>query len=898
MVRNKTDIEERKRTEEALRSSEGNLAAIVNTIPTAAWTTRPDGYCDFLNRVWLDYAGMTVEEAQGWGWAESIHPEDRKKLVEEWQSCLASGTPVDTEARIRRFDGSYRWFLIRGNPLKDEGGKILKWYGTCVDIEDRKRGEETLRARELSWRQVVDNIPGLVATTGALGEIEFLNRQTLEYFGKTTQELKDWALIGAVHPDDLPRVIEARKKSIEVGQIYEVEHRCRRADGVYRWFQVRGLPVRDTQNKVTAWYLLLTDIDDRKRAEEALRQSEQRWRTAFENSAISIMMRNLEGRYIAANSVFQNMLGYTESELCQLNFMDVTHEEDRKAELQLIREILEGKRQHYQIEKRYRRKDGALLWVRNNVALVPEMRDAAPFFFAVVEDITQRKQEESARRYSEERHRVVVETANDAVVSSDESGVIQFANPATARVFGYDPAELIGKPLTVLMPEFMRKQHENGFRRYLATGQRHINWQGTELTGLRKNGQEFPVEVSFGETVTESGRTFTGFIRDVSARKRAEENLRRSEQRWRAVFENSAIGVALTDMTGRFLATNSAYQQMLGYSEEELKKLTFLELTLKDDAQRNWALVTELIDGKRSQFQIEKQYRRKDGRLIWVSNNVSLVPGTEDVPEFVMALSEDITGRKQAEEERERLRNAQVELAHINRVSTMGELTASLAHEIKQPISAAMTDAQTCMRWLACETPEVAEAREAASRLVKDVARANEIIGRIGSLFKKHVPMRELIDVNELIREMIDLMRSEASRCSISIRSELADSLPQIMADRVGLQQVLMNLMLNGVEAMRDMTAPGTLTIVSRRSEDGQLTVSILDTGVGVSPEKIDQIFSAFVTSKAQGTGMGLPISRSIIESHGGRLWATPNTGPGATFQFVLPIEPSVHQTA
>src|SRR5262249_15907336 len=155
-----------------------------------------------------------------------------------------------------------------------------------------------------------------------------------------------------------------------------------------------------------------------------------------------------------------------------------------------------------------------------------------------------------------------------------------------------------------------------------------------------KNGQEFPVEVSFGETVTGSGHSFTGFIRDVSARKRAEENLRRSEQRWRAVFENSAIGVALTDMTGRFLATNSAYQHMLGYSEEELTKLTFLELTLEDDRKRNRALVAELFDGKGSQFQIAKQYRRKDGRLIWVSNNVSLVPGTEGSPRFVMALSE------------------------------------------------------------------------------------------------------------------------------------------------------------------------------------------------------------------------------------------------------------------
>src|SRR5262252_156030 len=296
------------RAEEALHSSDRNLVAIINTIPTAAWTTRPDGYCDFINQVWLDYAGMTAEQAQSWGWAEAIHSVDREKLVNELQSCLASGTAVDTEARIRRFDASYRWFLIRGNPLRDESGNILKWYGTCVDIEDRKRGEEALHSRELSWRQVVDSIPGLVATTGALGEVEFLNRQTLEYFGKTTGELKDWALIGAVHPDDLPRAIEARKKSIETGQIYEIEHRCRRADGVYRWFQVRGLPVRAAGKKVTAWYLLLTDIDDRKKAEEALQSSERNLSLMINAIPAFIYVLRTDGSVLDAN---QGVLDYT-----------------------------------------------------------------------------------------------------------------------------------------------------------------------------------------------------------------------------------------------------------------------------------------------------------------------------------------------------------------------------------------------------------------------------------------------------------------------------------------------------------------------------------------------------------------------------------------------------------
>ena len=241
-----TDIEERKRAEEARRASERNLAAIINTIPTTGVVGRSDGFADFFNHVGSTYAGYRKpNKRRAGGGQTAIHPDDRNDLEEYWQSCLASGTPVETEARMRRFDGAYRWFLFRANPLRDESGKILKWYGTNIDIEDRKRGEEALRASELSWRQIVDNVPGLVATMGPMGEVEFLNRQTLEYFGKTNEELKNWSLIGAVHPDDLPGVIEARQKCIETGQIYEVEHRCLRADGVYRWFQVRGLPVRD-----------------------------------------------------------------------------------------------------------------------------------------------------------------------------------------------------------------------------------------------------------------------------------------------------------------------------------------------------------------------------------------------------------------------------------------------------------------------------------------------------------------------------------------------------------------------------------------------------------------------------------------------------------------------------
>src|SRR5215470_13220261 len=389
-----TDVTERKRTEEALQESERNLAAIINTIPTTAWTTRPDGYCDFLNQVWLDYAGMTAEQAQGWGWAEAIHPDDREKLVEEWQSCLASGTRVDTEARIRRFDGSYRWFLIRANPLRDETGNILKWYGTCLDIEDRKRGEEALRARELSWRQIVDNVPGLVATTGAMGEVEFLNRQTLEYFGRTNDELKDWALIDAVHPDDLPRVIELRKKSIETGQIYEVEHRCRRADGLYRWFQVRGLPVRDAENKVTAWYLLLTDIEDRKKAEEALQSSQRHLSLMIDAIPGMIHTARPDGSLDYFNRRWLEYVGCSLSDVEGWKWTSLIHPDDLEGIVEKWRACV-ASGENFEYETRVRRGDGEYRWMLHRKVPLRDEHGNIVRWYGTSLDIEDRKRAEA-----------------------------------------------------------------------------------------------------------------------------------------------------------------------------------------------------------------------------------------------------------------------------------------------------------------------------------------------------------------------------------------------------------------------------------------------------------------------------------------------------------------------
>src|SRR6202048_3425847 len=377
------------------------IRLVVDTIPTLAWSAGPDGSAQFFNQRWLDYTGLSAEQALGSGWQVAIHSDDLPRILETFREALNSIKPYEVEGRVRRFDGEFRWFLFRASPLCGESGKVVKWYGTNTDIEDRKRAEDALRSHEENLRLLVDTIPGHIVTTTPTGEIELLNRRVLEYFDKTPEELVNWRSSDAIHPDDLALTIAALTRAIQTGEPYEREHRLRRADGAYRWFHTRGLALRDKEGRIVRWYLLPIDVDDRRRAEEALRKSEERWRSVFENSAIGVALTDLNGRFLATNHVFQTMVGYTEEELRAVYFLDSTREDYREANWALITELLEGKRRRFQIEKKYLRKDGSSIWVSNNVSLVPGTERVPQFIMALSEDITERKRAEQALRRSE-----------------------------------------------------------------------------------------------------------------------------------------------------------------------------------------------------------------------------------------------------------------------------------------------------------------------------------------------------------------------------------------------------------------------------------------------------------------------------------------------------------------
>jgi PAS domain S-box-containing protein len=373
---------------------------------------------------------------------------------------------------------------------------------------------------------------------------------------------------------------------------------------------------------------------------------------------------------------------------------------------------------------------------------------------------------------------------------------------------------------------------------------------------------------------------------EVAQRRRTEETLRASEQRWRSMFEASAVGIALTDENRRFVAANEAFQKMIGYTAEELCNLGPVEITYEDDQGATREMLDDMLSGRRAGYYIEKRYLRKDGTVIWVRVSTAQAPEPGSL-HGIPTIIEDITERKRAEDALQESRDA---LLRVSRLSTMGELSASIAHEVNQPLSAIVANGIACQRLLAAATPDLEEVKEAVGDIISDGRRASSVLARIRQLAKKSVPERVSVDVNGAVSEVLSLTRQELQRSKITTRTELDPNLPSVLADRVQVQQVVLNLVMNGIEAMRGVVDQSrVLKVKSKYAPPANVAVTVEDSGIGFGDNDPEHIFETFFTTKEDGMGMGLSISRSIVQAHGGRLWATAGAPIGAAFSFTLP---------
>ena len=474
----------------------------------------------------------------------------------------------------------------------------------------------------------------------------------------------------------------------------------------------------------------------------------------------------------------------------------------------------------------------------------------------------------------------------DCIVTIDHGGRITEFNPAAEHAFGCRRDEVLGRALAdVMIPPSLRERHRQGLARYLATGETRVIGKRIEMTAMRADGSEFPVELTITRIPSDGPPSFTGYLRDITQRKQSEEELRRSQ--------------AFLAETRRLSSTGGFYKRIatgeIIWSEEVYRIFEFdptAPLTLERILTRvhpdDIHAFNEMLDRQQRGANYEQDYRllMPDNSIKYLHVVAHAAQDQDGQPEY-MAAVQDVTQRRLSEEA---LAKARSELAHVARVTTLGALTASIAHEVNQPLAGIITNASTCLRMLAADPPNVDGARETARRTIRDGNRASEVITRLRALFSKKNASTETVDLNEAAREVVALSLSELQRSQVILRQELADDLPPVTGDRVQLQQVILNLLLNASDAMRDINdRPRLLVIRTERDTDDHVRLSVQDAGVGFEPQAVAKLFDAFYTTKSGGMGIGLSVSRSIIESHHGRLWAAPNDGPGATFSFSIP---------
>jgi PAS domain S-box-containing protein len=595
---------------------------------------------------------------------QRIHPEDADMVKQTIERASQDGRDFDHEYRLVMPDRSVKHVHVVAHALSDESGGI-EIVGAVMDVTAAKQAEGRTR-------QIIDTIPAYAWSTAPDGSADFINQRFADFTGRSIEELLGWGWGSSIHPDDLPSHVGLWRAALAVGEPMESEVRVRGRDGDYRWLLIRNVPLRDELGNIVKWYGTAIEIEDRKRAEVLL---------AGEKRLLEMIARGDSRAFIL-------------DALCRL-----------------VEELASGSL------------SSILLLDSTGKRLLHGAAPSLPIPYT------------------------------DAI---DGGAIGPTAGSCGTAAYRAEPVIVFDIAADPLWADYRDLALAHGLRACWST--------------------------------------------------------------------------PILSSEGRVLGTFAMY-----YREPR-----------------------------------------------------SPTPREQDVIEQITHLASIAIEREQNEE---RLRQSQADLARVTRVTTMGELTASVAHEVNQPIAAAVTNANACLRWLAGDIANLEEARAAATRIVRDGTRAAEIISRIRLLFKKGTPQRELVEVNEVIRETIALLRSEATPYSISVRTELAANLPQIMGDRVQLQQVLMNLIMNSIDAMKDVDGTRELVIKSQRRENEEVLLSVSDTGVGLPPRQADQIFNAFFSTKPHGTGMGLSISRSIVESHGGRLWAAGNSPRGACFCLTLPTK-------
>ena len=896
----------------------------IDSIPGLVWTALPDGHVDFLNQRWLEYTGLTLEQASGWGWQVAVCPDDLPRLVEYWQSVLASGRPGEIEARLRRHDGTDRWFLFRGVPHYDDEGNLVKWYGQTTDIEDRKRAEEELKKQTAHLDELFELAPHAVVLVDANVSVIRVNQEFTRMFGYTAEEAVNRPLLDLVAPEERLPEYQNNARMLSSGQKVESETIRRRKDGVRIDVSMTASPVL-TAGPIEG-YIIYRDITARKRDEEELKKQTAHLDELFELAPHAVVLVDADVRVIRVNKEFTRMFGYTPGEAVGRMLEELIAPEERLAEYKNNARLLSSG-QKVESETVRRRKDGVRLAV--SMTASPVLTAGPIEGYIIYRDITARKRDEALlageKRLLEmitkgeplldmldELCRLVEQESSGSMCSIlfvDEDGkrlrhgVAPSLPPSYTSILDGWPIGPDTGPCaraaflreTVIFSDFQAGEVPQSIRAVAATHGLGACWSVPIISRDNRVLGTFAVYYREPRSPTPQEYNLIEQFRDLASiaieRTQAENALRRSQAYLAEAQRLSLTGsFSWRPDTGAITWSEETYRIFeLDPAVKPTVELIRQRIHPADVAFYEAIVERATRDGK--DFAFEHRLLLPDGTIKHLQS-MAHSSGSEHggVVEYVGAVM-DVTERKRAEDALDGMR---LDLAHVSRISTLGQMAASIAHEINQPLAGIVINGNASLRWLGGDPPNLQEAREATHRIVRDGQRAGEVITRLRSLFRREGPPAERLGMNDVIQEVIAITRGEVQKGGATLRTHLTADLPLVKGDRVQLQQLMLNLIMNAVEAMSEVQVRSREIIIStQRGEGNEVQVAVQDSGVGLDPQGKEKLFDAFYTSKSvgmgMGMGMGLAISRSIVEHHAGRLWAISNDGPGATFLFTIP---------
>jgi PAS domain S-box-containing protein len=895
---------------EALREREREFSLLVDMVPVNIARMAPNGEPTFFSKRTLEAIG--AEDISAWDRADmsrlaaimgaTLHPEDAPRMKEVMQRAIAAGEPWTIKYRRRGPDGAYRWMEGRAEPLRDESGSILQWYSAAIDIDDQMRSEEALRRSELKLRQLIDTVPAPIWGTTPDGEPCYINKPLSEFCGISLDHLDQpdrtklaSAIAGAVHPDDSDVVGQALHHSFTTGEPFAKKYRHRRADGDFRWVDGRAEPLRDQDGRILQWYGVCLDIDEEVRAQQALRERERELSQIISMVPSHVWRLTPEGEPTFYNTRMADFIGLAVDETGNPGasglraLVEMVHPDDAAPfEASLHHSLATG--ESFAMQYRLRRADGQYRWMSGRAEPLRNERNEIVQWFGLCHDIDDQMRLYSEVAEREAQIRRLVDSDVIGIVVWDLDGTLIDANDAFLRMVQYERSDVEAglRWLDMTPPDWQAVHAQEEAEELATTGK----MQAREKEYFRKDGTRVPILIGAAHFEGQSQQG-VAFILDLTERKQAEQALRESERALKELVETLPVMIDCAAPDGEPVFRSGRLREFLGYNLEDLQdSQSRLEATLDSGVHPDdLAGVKEhyarcLATGE--PYARRHRLRRFDGEYRWVETRAAPMRNAEGAIVQWNVICLDIDAEVRGEEQ---LRLAQGRLARASQAASLAELSASIAHEVNQPLAAVVANSHACQRWLNADPPNLPRAQTTVERIIRDANSAADVVSRIRALFRQNVETRSVSTLGAVIAEVHDLMADTVRKAGVTVEAQIDPLIPEIEFDPVQIQQVLINLTRNAIEAMEMTAGPKVLRLAVRQVGDA-VRFEVADTGPGV--EHPEQVLDPFYTTKEDGLGMGLAIARSIVESHGGSLWFDPNPSGGSTFSFTLPIQTSV----